>query len=125
MAVERRTDDEKAQEITKRLDQLKQYRQPFESAVDECIEFTAPDLSKISDKDTKGLKKGQTVYDGTAISALNLMADGLHGYLVSPAIRWFSLTLPIKMQNQRWSPNMRKRAGKALDEIDEVKVWVS
>jgi len=124
MAQTRQTDDDLARDITKRLDQLKQIRQPFESAVDECIEFTAPDLQKINEETNKGQKTGTTVYDGTAISALNLLADGLHGYLVSPGIRWFSLTLPIKMGQDRASQNMRPWGDKNLDEIPEVRRWL-
>jgi len=124
VADTRRTDEDLAQDILKRLDQLKLIRQPFESAIDECIEFTAPDLQKINEETNKGQKTGTTVYDGTAISALNLLADGLHGYLVSPGIRWFSLTLPVKMSQNRASQNMRQWGDKSIDEIPEVKRWL-
>lgn len=124
MPEARRTDDDLAQDILKRLDQLKLIRQPFESAIDECIEFTAPDLMLINEEASKGKKTGQTVYDGTAISALNLLADGLHGYLVSPGIRWFSLTLPIRMAQNRASANMRQWGDKRLDDMPDVKEWL-
>lgn len=124
MAEARRTEEQLTRDIIKRFDQLKQIRLPFESAIDECIEFTAPDLQLINDEASKGSKTGQTVYDGTAISALNLLADGLHGYLVSPGIRWFSLTLPVRMGQNRASQNMRQWGGKTLDEIPDVKEWL-
>ncbi len=119
-----RTEEQKAEDLFKKLAQLELIRQPFESTIDECIEFTAPDLMLISQDTPKGQKSGQTVYDGTAVSALNLLADGLHGYLVSPAIRWFSLTLPVRMQEMRYSANMRQWGGRMLDEIPDVKEWL-
>jgi hypothetical protein len=119
-----RTDDDRARDIIQRLDHLKSIRLKYESAIDECIEFCAPDLMQINQQDSQGVKAGQTVYDGTAISALNLLADGLHGYLVSPAIRWFSLTLPIKMPQMRASGNMRQWGGKSIDEMPDVKEWL-
>lgn len=122
--MEKRTEEERVTDALKKLEKLKLIRANYESAIDECIEFTAPDLLQITEEDTKGQKTGETVYDGTAVSALNLLADGLHGYLVSPAIRWFSLSLPIKLQTMRSSANMRQNNGKRLDEMDEVKQWL-
>lgn len=44
--------------------------------------------------DGEAHSQGTEVYDGTPIGALNLLTNGLVGYLVSPASRWFKLRLP-------------------------------
>lgn len=119
-----KTEEEKVKDMTNRLGHLQAIRQPFESDVDECIEFTTPDLQIITADTQKGKRGGGTIYDGTAIAAVNLLADGLHGYLVSPSMRWFSLTLPMKIQTAGWSGNMRQWGGKSLDEMPDVKEWL-
>jgi hypothetical protein len=70
---------------------LKTERQQFESLYDEVYELTIPDrkFSELSDRNNT--KTGLTTYTGKGITALSLLVNGLHGYLVSPAIPWFRL----------------------------------
>jgi hypothetical protein len=42
---------------------------------------------------TPGQKPASKIYDGTAIAALQLLVDGLQGYLVSPRVSWFRLVM--------------------------------
>jgi hypothetical protein len=122
--TDNRSDEQKAKDAEKTLTALSLIRQPFEATIDEVIKFVHHARRKITEKDAqKGLKGGLDVYDGTALSALNLLADGLHGYLVAPSLRWFSLTLPGKMQFARTS-GMRAWSGKRMDEYPEVKEWL-
>lgn len=97
-----------AKEILSRQKQLEQIRQPWEAMWQDIADYVIPRLSDLKGTVQKGQKKGTSVYDGTAISALELLADGLHGYLVSPAIQWFRLRM----------------ANRLIEEIPEVKEWL-
>ena len=101
---------------------LKTERQYFESMVDNILEFVRR-AKKIHDT-TKGTTNNSNVYDGSALAALNLWADGMYGYLCSPQIDWFSLKLPVTIEFPRWS-TMRAWNGKKLDDIPEVAQWLS
>lgn len=118
-----RTDDEKVKDITQRLSMLEEVRRPYETLWDEIIELVAHGRRPVGVVPQEGGKTGMAVYDGTAVSALSLLCDGLHGYLVSPAIRWFSLTLPNKVAMPRFS-SARSLNGKRLDEVPQVKRWL-
>ena len=68
------TQQEKEERAAKMLTALAKVRQPFELQIDNIIEFVQHGRRKITDKDNlKGQKTGIKVYDGTAISALNLL----------------------------------------------------
>lgn len=106
--TEEKKDTELSKEIIKRQKQLEQIRQPWEALWQDIADYVIPRLSDIKGTEQKGQKKGTSVYDGTAISALELLADGLHGYLVSPAIQWFRLRM----------------ANRLIEDIPEVKEWL-
>lgn len=103
-------------ELKGTLANLKKVREPFEAEVDEVIKFVDPSIRTITDK-TKGARTGREIYDGSARSALNLLVDGMTGYLCSQNIRWFKFTLPVKY---RWGNGITQR----LDEMREVKLWL-
>lgn len=119
-----RTDEDKAKDCLKILEILKKDRESVEDMVDEVIKFVNHSRRKIVDKDLqKGKKTGTDVYDGTALSAANLAADGIHGYVCSQSIHWFDFILPGKMNFPR-SSGMRQWSGKRLDEYPEVRTWL-
>jgi hypothetical protein len=119
-----KTDKEKTDYIEKTQSLLEQIRLPYEPMVDEVIKFVNHGRRKISDKDSaKGQRTGQDVYDGTALSAVNLASDGIHGYMCSSSIHWFDFTLPGKINFGRAS-GMRAWSGKRLDEYPDVKIWL-
>lgn len=74
-------------------------------------------------KKQKGEKTGRQLYDGTAFHALTLLADGLAGYAVSRAFRWFEYVLPGRLNFPRWSA-LRAWSGKRMDEFPEVKEYL-
>lgn len=118
------TDDQKAKDCEKYLDILKQIRQPYEAMIDNILTYVHHGRRKITDKGAqKGQKTGIDIYDGTALGALNLMADGLSGYTMSKSYRWFEYTLPGKLNFPRWS-GMRAWSGKRMDEYPDVKEWL-
>ena len=121
-----RTDKQKAEDVVKMLGHLAAIRQPYEAMVDEIIKYINHSRRTIKEKDTtKGLQTGKDVYDGTAISAANLLADGIHGYMCSQSMHWFDFVLPGKINYPRTSPHMRGWAGKRLDEYPDVKEWLN
>ena len=116
------TDRERARDIASRHEYLKLIRQPFEAVVDEILEFVRQ-ARKIN-ATAKGQALTGNVYDGTPLSALNLWADGMYGYLCSPNLDWFSLTLPYTSSFSRGSRNMRQWNDKRIDEIPEVSQYL-
>lgn len=117
------TDKEKAKEISRRHEYLKRIRQPFEPMVDDILEFVRQ-ARKIN-ATVKGQKLSGNVYDGTPLSALNLWADGMYGYLCSPNMDWFSLTLPYVLSFRRESQNMRAWSEKPVGDMPEVSQYLN
>lgn len=118
-----RTEAEKVKNINSRLTMLQSIRYDYEPMWDDIIDFVVHYRRSVTGSEGKGKKTGEMVYDGTALSALNLLSDGLHGYLVSPSIRWFSLGLPNTINFPRYSL-LRKWNGARADEIPEIKRWL-
>lgn len=110
-------------DLRKRHNALKQVKLVYEGMIDNLLEFCNHTRRQITDK-SKGTVTGAEVFDGTANSANKIQADGFFGNLCSQSLRWFSESLPNKINWPRWSGNMRKYSGKRLDEIPEVKVWL-
>lgn len=124
MAHDTRTDDQKAKNCEKTLSILAQIRLPYEPMIDNIITYVNHSRRKIVDKDqTKGLRTGVEVYDGTALGAKNLLVDGLCGYTVSRNLRWLGFTLPNKLNFPRTS-GMRRWSGKRMDEYPEVREYL-
>ena len=119
---EKKTDKDIVKDIRKYHERLLAVRQPFEEPVDVILEFVR------QAKPIKATNKGKVltgnVYDGTALTALNLWADGMYGYLCSPNLDWFSLTIPRTVSFPRTS-TMRGLSGKRLDDIPEVAQWLN
>jgi hypothetical protein len=119
------TDDDKVRKIESTLKLLESIRLPWEAQIDNIIKFINHGRRKISDKDgMKGQKTGIDVYDGTAISAKNLLVDGMCGYMMSRSLRWLAFILPGKFNFARTS-GMRRWSGKRMDEYPEVKEWLA
>jgi hypothetical protein len=119
-----RTDDQKAKDIEKTLRYLAEVRLYFEPMIDNIITYVNHGRRRVSDKDLKkGQKTGLEIYDGSAMSALNLLVDGMCGYLCSRNQRWFRFTLPGKL-NFPIMPGMRAWAGRRMDEYPDVRQWL-
>lgn len=120
--AEQMTEEQRARDIVKYHEYLKLIKQPFEATVDDILEFVRQ--ARPINSTVKGQKLTGNVFDGTAISALNLWADGMYGYLCSPNLDWFSLTIPHAANFSRTSM-MRRYTGKRIDDIDEVAQWLN
>lgn len=81
-------------ELSGRFGQLKQKRMPREDNWKEIAQYVLPsrELLFYSD-DTKDRVAGSLIYDSYPLYALQLLADGMFGYLVAPSIKWFATRL--------------------------------
>ena len=94
-------EDQQAKTIIQRLKQLlEEIRKPWELIWKDVAEYVVPIRSDIEQSGKEGERRGTRVYNGTAISALQLFADGMHGYLISPSIQWFRLRMADASQNE-------------------------
>ncbi|HUV12031.1 MAG TPA: portal protein, partial [Acidobacteriota bacterium] len=86
--------DELARQHLRRLDTLQEERQPYDKRWLQICEYILPNRSLLmGDSDKRGELTHNKVFDGTAIHALQLMANGILGYMVSPTYQWFKLKL--------------------------------
>lgn len=95
--------------ITGRQSKLESEKSGFNDRTQDVADYVCPHRDDILggnklDSDRKGSK----IYDGTAVSAAILAADGIHGYHISPAFPWFKYTMNRKEVNK----------------IPEVKNWL-
>lgn len=87
-------------DILARLATLKETRKPYEALWKDITEYVLPRRSFWDLDSTPGQKAPQKICDGTALDALQTLADGLQSGVVSAKLRWFRLTLENKkLQN--------------------------
>jgi len=84
-----------AKDIKQKHKQLQDIRVARESTWEDIIDFVLPGLESIYllSQEERGKRIGTRRYDGTGVSALQLFADGLFGYLISPSIAWLQLVM--------------------------------
>jgi len=84
---------DKVQHVKNTLKNMKEIRAPREGVWNDIIDYILPGLESVDivKQDTRGKRIGSKRYDGSGVSALQLFADGLFGYLVSPSIDWLRL----------------------------------
>ena len=95
-------------QLIKLFRNLKANRSNFENYWQELADYCLPMKATITSQRMSGQKLPTTIYDSTAISAVNIFAAGLHSYLTNPSSKWFALSL----------------LEKELLAIQEVKEWL-
>jgi hypothetical protein len=121
---EKRTDEDIAKDCLETLEHLRRIRQPYEEVIDDILTYVYHSRRTVRNKHRqKGKKTGHDMYDSTGLHALGLLADGLAGYSISRAFRWFEYTLPGRFNFPRTS-GMRAWAGKRMDEYPDVREWL-
>jgi len=77
---------------------MEQVREPIENDCDKIIDNFNPDLTRFTEYKGKGKPSilGAKIYEGTGPWAVNLMADGFQGNLVSHSIEWFRYSMAEK-----------------------------
>ncbi len=115
------TDKELIKTITEHQTALEHIRTPYESTWKEITRFIAPS------QDFWGLAKEHTGdslqrYDGTPLSALNLMANGLQGYMASSSTKSFKLNLEgvSSVKHQPYGGRIRSY----LQDLEDVFYWM-
>jgi len=104
----------KVDDVVKRLGTLKQTRKPYEPLWKEVTDYVLPRRSFWDLEATPGKKPVQKLYDGTALTELQLLVDGTLGNLVSANLRWLRLTMEDRRQNDiPWVPDW-------LEEVEDV-----
>ena len=86
--------------ISGRQKKLESERSSFNDRLQDVADFVSPHRDDIRGNTMKGGKQGDKIFDGTAVSAAVLAADGIHGYHVSPAFPWFQYELNRKAANK-------------------------
>jgi hypothetical protein len=101
MENEKLTDQELITKIRNRQKQFETIRLPWEPDWQEIAELVQPrrEALHFSGTKDKGKRSSKKRYDGTPTEALQLLADGLMGYLVSPSLQWFRLKIPNEKVN--------------------------
>lgn len=100
--------NELAKEVQRKLKHLKEKRKPWESLWQDIADYVVPHRRDILQTAPHGEQQDVKIYNSKAIEALDLFADGLHGYMISPALQWFKLRM----------------AKKALNDNSEIKAWL-
>jgi len=95
-------------QIIARQGELEDERKYFDDLAKEATELGYPRRSDYDDVQKTGQQRGEGVHADTAITSLNIWADGLYGHHVSPAIQWFQTQL-----GENW-----------LNDVDEVREWL-
>ena len=102
--------DSMVKDFLEEFSYLKNERRNWEEVWEEIAENVVPHRTGFTEeRPAQGERRGQELYDGTAISALNLFASGSQGYLLSSSFKWFGLRTP-----QEDIMNVR-----------EVRIWLS
>ena len=87
---------------------LESKRNLWETIWQEVADFVIPVREDIMGTLQAGTKQGSRIYDGTAVGAAQLYADGVHSHSFSRVSPWFSLQL----------------ADTKINEMQEVKEWL-
>lgn len=85
-----------AEKIISKFDTLEGNRGTLMSTLQKICDYMMPHRTNITTKKEPGSNQMTTVYDGTAIRALTICANGLYGHLTNPSAPWFMLTCKRK-----------------------------
>ena len=99
---------QEAAPLIKRFDSLKSRRDNWDTHYQELADYMLPRKADIVKKRSRGEKRMELIYDGTALQSIDLMAAFLHGMLTSGASPWFHLDIKDE----------------ALNRDDEVREWL-
>ena len=85
------TEETNAAMLVDRFSTLKTTRSTWESHWQEIADYMQPRKADITQQRTRGDKRNEIIFDGTAIHALELLSSSLHGMLTNAATPWFTL----------------------------------
>jgi len=76
-----------------RYDYLKTQRDNWNSHYQELADYMLPRKADVVKSRSKGDKRMELIFDGTALQAVDLLSSSLHGMLTSGATPWFHLDM--------------------------------
>ena len=79
--------------LVKRYEYLKGRRDNWDTHYQELADYMLPRKADIVRKRSRGEKRMELIFDGTALQAVDLLAASLHGMLTSGATPWFILRI--------------------------------
>jgi len=85
--------EQHAKILVKRFEELKAKRDNWNTHYQELADYMLPRKADIVKKRSRGEKRMELIYDGTALQAVDLLASSLHGMLTSGASPWFHLDI--------------------------------
>jgi hypothetical protein len=91
MADTRRTDESQIAYHRRRLEELKQLRQPWEAEWRSLADYIEPTRLRLGG-DREGPRTRAKIIDSTGTHACDTLKSGMHSGLTSPARPWFRLT---------------------------------
>ena len=111
----------KPEDLIKRFDYAKSRRDNWDTHYQELADYMLPRKSDIVKKRSRGEKRMELIYDGTALQAIDLMAAFLHGMLTSGSAPWFHLDLKDEDINRdddvrEWLQDTSMRMMRALNQ---------
>jgi len=86
--------------LIKRFDMMKSRRDNWDTHYQELADYMLPRKADIVKKRSRGEKRMELIYDGTALQSIDLMAAFLHGMLTSGASPWFHLDIKDEAFNR-------------------------
>ncbi len=102
------TELEKTQQLHKHFLFLERERSYWDKGLwQEIADYVCPVREDLQETSQQGKIQGVKAYDGTAIYAVNLAADGTHSYIMNPATQWFTLRLPRHLKHLEDEPSVR------------------
>jgi len=106
--------DDRAVMLLKRLDKLRVRRRGWEKHWQEIGDYVVPRKADVTRQRTAGDKRMESVYDGTAIHAAEMLSASLHGMLTNPSTNWFELAY----MNRDY--NLDEEAKEYLESVTEI-----
>lgn len=108
-------------EIVSRFEHLEDRRANWDTHFQELADYMLPRKADIVRKRSRGEKRMELIFDGTALQAVDLLSASLHGMLTSGATPWFHLAIkdPDINRNdevQRWLEDSSKRMIRAFNQ---------
>jgi len=116
--------DRQAEAILQRQKLLEEIRSPWEDIWQDIADHILPIREDIRQERREGERHGTKIYDGSPLSALQLFADGLHGYLISPSFPWFRLQLGLPLHRAPASIRRYASRFRELDDVPEVRQYL-
>ena len=92
--------NQKAKQVIEKYETLKAQRSTWEDHWQDIADYFLPRKSNITVRRTKGDKRHDQLYDGTATHALELLSASLNGMLTNTISPWFVLKFRSEAVNQ-------------------------